>query len=179
MIYYDLYLQTVCRAHPDLDDLLEVIPRLATADVQSKLKPVPFPPKGVLRRHPPRPGFLGLSLPQAQAHELSRRLAIVRAQGEILPVAYRSPKVTRQQAQQIAERELYRVCQRDYPGYTFEPVRPWKEEVRTWVFYTASKQMQEEQGVGFGTGGPMVSVDKVDGHIWQNEEIQERGKEVF
>lgn len=175
---YDIYLHSVCRVRPDVDDLLATIPMLRESAIQAKLTPPPNPTSLQMpQRHPPKPGFLGLTLEEAQARELLRRLVAVRAQGEILPVAYRSPNITREQAQQIAEQELRRICQQDFPTYHFEPAYLRQEGPRWWVFHTVSKQLseqlQKEQGVTWGTIGPSwVYVDKVDGHIWPYEEIR-------
>lgn len=160
---YDLYLHTACRAQPELDDLLASIPDLGTPALQAKLRPYPPPARGVFQPHPPTPGFLGLGLEEAQADVLLARLTAVRAQGKVLLAAYRQPRITPEQALRIAEPELQRICQEQHPTLHYEPVRLWKEEPHCWVFFTLSRELQEQ---GWIPGGPMIRVDKLDGHLF-------------
>lgn len=173
---YDLYLHHACRAQPELTDLLTLIPALRTPALEEKLRAYPPPSAGQLQRHPPRPGFLGLNLEEELARELCHRLNQdpVRAQGEIILAAYREPGISQEQAQRLAEQELIRMRQQEFPTNDFEPVKFWHEEPRWWTFVAFFKRTPEERaklGVTFGTDGPWIRVDKVDGHIWHNDKM--------
>lgn len=174
---YDLYLHYACHAQPELTDLLTRIPALRTPALEEKLRSYPASSAGQMpQRHPPRPGFLGLNLEKELARELCLRLnkEPVRAQGEIILAAYREPRISREQAQKLAEQELIRLRQQEFPTNDFEPVSPLREEPRWWIFVAYFKRTPEERakrGVVIGTDGPWICVDKVDGHIWYNDEM--------
>jgi len=165
---YDIYLRNRCYTQPVLKDLQASIPLLKDPAIQKKL--VPYSKEELNTRGSLRsPGFLGLSLEEGLARELYSRLAAVKATGEVVPSAYREPKITQEQAQKIAEQELSRICQEQFPTYHFEPIRLYRDELRWWAFSTFSKQWQEEHGPIWGSGGPVAYVDKLDGHIWRWE----------
>jgi hypothetical protein len=155
---YDIYLTTVCLTSPDIGDLREAIPALNGHDLQTKLMPYPPPQE----KHPPKPGFLGLNLAETLARELFARLAAAGAHGEVLLAAYREPQITQEQASEIAEQErLHR-----YPPDDYEPVRLWlSHDPRWWIFTAYTKKFRERKTVVIGSGGPLIYVDKVDGHL--------------
>ncbi len=163
---YDIYLRTRCFTEPALKDLLPKVPALKKLEIQKKLAPhakEDLNKKGSMRA----PGFLGLDVEEGVARELYNRLEAAKGSGEVVPSAYREPKITQEQALKIAEPELSRICQEQYPGYQFEPVHLHRYELRWWAFATFSHQWQQEHGFVFGAGGPVAYVDKLDGHLWR------------
>lgn len=155
---YDLYLTAGCAGEPSLADLLGTIPRLADAAVRARL----------LQRSP-GPGFLRLDLPEDAARVLLGRLMRAEARGELVPAAYRRPHINTQAGQSIAERTLTAQASREFPGYTFRPVRYWREGPRWWVFGMIADALVDQ---GHVPGGVLAYVDKLDGHIWQPDELQ-------
>jgi hypothetical protein len=171
-MHYDIYLDTACRAVPNLNNLHTAIPELEAAEIQAKLTAYPHSRNSwEPQRHPPRPGFLGLNIEEAKARELYSRLSAVEAYGQVLPVAYRDPKITKEQAQSIAEQELVRVCQEIFPAYEHSPVLLREELPRWWIFYTMIRGLPN-RGRVLGAGGPMAYIDRVDGHVVKDEELK-------
>lgn len=154
----DLYLVEGCARPPDLRDLLAYAPFLAEPPLQARL-----------HQRFPSPGFLGLNLPPALATTLLARLSAAGARGESVPAAYRAPRVSREQAQAIAERALPQEAARVFPGYPFGPVLYWRAGPRWWVFGCASERLVEE---GHIPGGVLAYVDTLDGHLWSFEDMQ-------
>lgn len=80
-------------------------------------------------------------------------------------------KVTLEQAQQTAGLEIER--KKNVPrlaGYDFNPVRLFRDEPHAWTFVSGSPQLHKE---GCAPGAFFVTVDKLDGHIWSDDEIEE------
>lgn len=161
---YDIYLSAGCRELPILDDLVPQIPMLADPTFQQKL----------LTGSPHRPGFLGLDLPEELAQVLFQRLLPTRAGGSWLLSAYRQPRVSKEQAAQLAEpaiAELMRKHFERYPDDTLSAVYFVGEKPEYWVFGYTSEQLVAKNII---PGGPRVSVDKLDGHIWTREDFGRR-----
>lgn len=155
---YDLYLTAGCAVEPPLADLLGTIPGLADAAVRARLL-----------QHTPGPGFLRLDLSAGAARALLDRLMRAEARGEMVPAAYRHPRFDIPAGQSIAERALTAQAGREFPGYTFRPVRYWREGPRWWVFGMIADALVDQ---GHVPGGVLAYVDKLDGHIWQPDELQ-------
>ena len=153
----DLYLTRGCAAPPAVGDLVGQVPALAEAAMQARLT-----------QRPQAPGFLGLDLPTALAQALLTRALAAGAMGQIVPAAYRQPRITQQAALVIAERDAPTRATTAFPGYSFNPVRYWREGPRWWIFGMISDALVDQ---GHVPGGVIVYVDKVDGHIWQPDEL--------
>ena len=80
-------------------------------------------------------------------------------------------EITPNLAQEIAARgiEQLRLNSR-LAGYDdFSPAELLREDERTWTFVSGSQRLQDE---GVVPGAIFVRVDKSDGHIWTNDEIE-------
>lgn len=79
--------------------------------------------------------------------------------------------ITKDQARRIAEAEAARIIQQSarLSGYEFQPLRLYSETERFWIFSAGSDELQAE---GFVPGAVRVSVDKSDGHVWSDEELE-------
>ena len=79
--------------------------------------------------------------------------------------------ITLEQAQNIAALEIER--RKNVPrltGYDFSPAELVRDDGLTWTFVSSSQKLQEE---GCVPGAIFVRVDKRDGHIWTNDEIEQ------
>lgn len=155
---FDVYLYEGGRtAPPDLDDLAEQIPALKEPDLRSRMEKW-------------RPGgFLGLDLPETTARVLLDRLEQAKARGHIVPSDYRKPKITVEAAQPIAERAMAELHATRYPTCTLGTTHYLRESPWWWTFAADCKELQE---AGYIPGALFASIDKLDGHIWQPEEIE-------
>lgn len=159
---YDVVLVNGCTSTPRLDDLVERVPALADPDVQTRMLG--------WRQH--WPDFLGLDLPQSLALVVYARLKRAGAHGGVDLAAYRTPRVTVEQARTIAE-PVMAEQQAQYPDMTFSPLQFSLPHggVACWAFLAACKEWQEK---GLIPGALFVSVDKLDGHVWTREEFARR-----
>ncbi|MCI0488778.1 MAG: hypothetical protein L0229_19480 [Blastocatellia bacterium] len=74
-------------------------------------------------------------------------------------------------ARQIAQEEaLRRKLSPRLAKYEFEPVVLDSENEVSWLFVSASEQLQDE---GCIPGAIFVRVDKRDGHIWSEREVEQ------
>ena len=80
---YDVYLFIGCRTLPELDELMQKVPALADPDVQKRM----------LQRSP-GPGFLKLDLTYEVATTLLPLLRSRKANGYVIPAAYRKPEIS-------------------------------------------------------------------------------------
>lgn len=159
---YDLYLGRGCDSSPALADLEAQIPMVGYAAFQ----------QWITTRQSAHLGFLQLDLPQSLGTMLLQRLQGAGARGKIINAAYRRPHISREHAWPLAEREIARLQAQYYPSYTFGPVIFYYGHPMTWTFTASSQQLIDE---GFIPGALFADVDKLDGHIWQEEEIEAQG----
>ena len=156
---YDIFLSKGCRLLPDLSDLAQQVPNLASPQMAQCL----------LNDHP---GFLGLDLSLDLARPLIKRLRYTdaRALGYIAPSIYRHQvaNFTRETAYPLAERAL-KQKQLGYPNTHFAPVVFASEDLMWFKFCAVSEEWIAQ---GFSPGALFVCVDKLDGHIWQHEEFE-------
>jgi hypothetical protein len=161
---YDIYLTMGCRALPTVSDLIDAAPSISDPLVQQKM----------LQRSP-RPGFLGLDLPRDLAATLMQRLTSQRAVGYPVPSAYRQPQITQEQALPIATRAIEHRHMTHIPEHTLGPVLLREEKPVCWTFSAAS---QEWTKAGRIPGALFANVDKLDGHLWGDEDFQQlRGEQ--
>jgi hypothetical protein len=155
---YDLYLFMGCRTLPALDELLQTMPAVADPAVQ----------KRILQRSP-GPGFLKLDLTHENATTLLRLLKSGKANGYLIPSAYRQPGITREQVEAIAARVIVDLHATHIPDHTLGPVHLVREEPVAWTFGAVSEEWVKEGRI---PGMLFASVDKLDGHVWQPEEFE-------
>lgn len=157
---YDLYLVRGCDALPALDDLKEQVPAVTYPVFQ----------QWIVTMQAADPGFLQLELAKTVAETLLQRLQARGASGIVVQAAYRQPKISRAEAQVLAECEIESLRKQYYPTYLFGPVVLYAEQPCSWTYASASKQLIEE---GYIPGALFADVDKLDGHIWTPEEVAE------
>ena len=150
---YDLHLDQGCDSFPLVADLVPSARALARPEVQQALTQ-------------DEPGWLGLALPSATAETLARRLAAAGGRGEIAEAAYRTPRLSREDAQRIAARVLPELAARTFPGYTFKPPVLRRDQPRWYFFISISEALMD---AGHIPGGMLAAVDKLDGHLWSDE----------
>jgi hypothetical protein len=163
---YDIHLSMGCRTLPDLKDLVGEIPVLTNPTFQQKL----------LMPSPPRPGFLGLDLPEPLVKTLFQRLKSTRAVGYWVPSAYRQPHISKDHAAFFAEQALPELSTKHYqrhPDDTLGPLFFVGEKPEFWVFKARSEKFREREG-----GGMWIDIDKIDGHIWTPEDFAMREKRM-
>lgn len=183
---YDIYLGFTLRKLPEVSDLIQEVPLLADPAFQNK----------VLKRSR-SPGALGLELPKDLARRLLERFKTMRPEGYYFPSAYHQPRITLEQATLIAAQEIEKQrLQRDptdlfhkrrslewYPGVEMEE-KHFKVELTAtvldalsctldypcyWGFLATSAHMREK---GLIPGAWGATVDKLDGHIWSDEQVR-------
>jgi hypothetical protein len=160
-LMYDIHLSSACHTLPDLSDLAGKYPILMDAAFQARL----------LERVPK---FLGLDMPKEDAIALWKRLESTWGRGMFVLSAYRNPKVTVEEAFPIAERAIARLQAEHCPNVEFNPVRFLSEDAMWWVFKASSEELIEQ---GFIPGALFALVDKLDGHVWQPNELEQFGEE--
>jgi hypothetical protein len=154
---YDLYLFVGSRTLPELDDLVQQVPVLADPDLQKRMV-----------QRSPGPHFLRLNLPVEVAATLMQRLESRKASGYMLPSAYRHPTVSIEQAFPTAARVIAELHATKIPDHTLGPVRLVREQPVCWTFGAASEEWIKEDRI---PGLLFASIDKLDGHVWQEEEF--------
>ena len=154
---YDIYLSMGCRILPDFKDLLQEASILTDPAVITQ----------ILQRSP-GPGFLGLDLNRQVAGTLLQLLKSTKASGYIVDAAYRKPSITIEQATAIAEHAITELQATRFSDTTFNPIHFEREQPVCWTFCAVSEQWVKK---GLIPGALYVSVDKLDGHVWQPEEF--------
>jgi hypothetical protein len=156
---YDIYLSKGCRVLPDLSGFVQQIPAFADKQLVARLLEE-------------EPGFLGLELPLETARPLIKLLKYseTRALGRIVPSKYRQQPatLTRETAYPLAEQTLKQE-QLNYPTTSFGPIVFDSEDLMWFEFCTVSEEWIAQ---GMIPGALIVCVDKLDGHIWQDEEFE-------
>jgi len=163
---YDIYLSMGCQTLPDFGDLAQEAPMLADPALLARI----FPYKR-------RPGFLGLDLSRSTATKVLQALKAAKACGYRVNSVYRrKPNITVEQAAPIAERAFAELKATRFSDVIFDPLEFICEDPVCWVFGAASPQWIEK---GLIPGVLHVSVDKLDGHVWQPEEFDRLHDEEF
>ncbi len=154
---YDVYLSRGCDTLPDLRHLVQQVPAVTSPVFQ----------EWILKDMADGLGFLHFNLTKAVAMDLLSRLQAAGASGAMVKAAYRQPKLTFADAYLIAASALEELQARHFPDHTFKPVTYRGERYETWTFACASEQLMAQ---GFIPGALFADVDKIDGHVWQQEE---------
>lgn len=120
-----------------------------------------------------RTGFLGLNLPLQKAKRNLRLLIDQNVYGHIYPIRYRDeePKFTVEMAYPIAEKAI-KEKQKKYPNITFSPIEysSTYSGLGNLTFVSSGKEWIQS---GLIPGALFVSIDKLDGHIWADDEWEE------
>lgn len=152
---YDIFLVRHTRTIPDLERLVATIPSLQDSGFLQRITQQNMT-------------LLPMDLPEKGALELLRSLEEEGALGSLLASAYRQPKITLEQAAPIAEQAIVARQAKQRPDDTLGPVRFFREEPCCWTFGASSAQLIREECI---PGMVFASVDKLDGHIWKEEEF--------
>jgi hypothetical protein len=159
---YDIYIYQAGKTLPEMNDLIDSFPELANQKTQ------------LHTLHDSRK-FLGLNLPFDIAKNLTRRLHTeAKASCQIIPTRYRDnePKFTIETAYPIAEKALRELQTTKYPEIHFYPIiyTPGHSGIMYITFASGGKEWQDE---GLIPGAIFASVDRLDGHLWTDEEMIE------
>lgn len=77
----------------------------------------------------------------------------------------------RNSAKTLAQKEFIKLLERrrDLAKVAFEPIKFRNETDSFWVFYAASPELQAE---GCAPGAVFFTIDKIDGHLWNENEME-------
>lgn len=145
---YDIYLRSGCKSTPDLKDFIEQCPAIGNPEVQT-----------LCLSQQIRPGFLGLDLPDALAYSLLERLIAAKASACRVPITYRQPRITREEAQMIAEQAFLQQQRTEFPDQMCGPTVFKNDQIISWTFRTTLAGKYR-----------FAHVDKLDGHLCQEAE---------
>ena len=75
-------------------------------------------------------------------------------------------------AKTLAQTEFCKLLEqrKDLAKVSFNPLRFRNETGSFWVFYAASPELQEQ---GYAPGAVFLTIDKTDGHLWSDGEIEQ------
>jgi hypothetical protein len=166
---YDLWLTTGCNAEPDLRNFPEVASLLRDPEFRVRL----------IMRQPGQGGafdwggkpaeYLGLELPLPTIWRLRAHLAQYRARGEIVPMAYREPRVPIEEALRLAQAEVARLnaeerVTSDGIRVVYDaPVENHRWSPMAWGFFAGAPELIR---AGCIPGGRFIHIDRLDGHLW-------------
>lgn len=155
---YDLHLSQGCSELPDLRDFATTIPTVTYPAFTQML----------VMDLPQVIGFLYLDVAKETALALLERLRSKSARGLIINAAYRKPRISPEEAERRAAREVpkVRAANRDikFDALNFVDVRP-----TTFDFIVLSEQLARE---GYIPSGVYIHVDTLDGHIWHQRDFE-------
>ena len=156
---FDVYHYCGCPVIPDSSDLSEAIPPWAD-------------PQWCARLLTQEPGFLGLDLSHESARALLERLKHTDwiTVGMIVLARYHDEQswISIQAAGSFPEKALAEGIRR-YPHVKFEPTQFRYAAVLWYTFLASSEELQRR---GVVPGALFANVDKLDGHIWRDEEAE-------
>jgi hypothetical protein len=114
------------------------------------------------------PGFLGLDLEKEIVIEVLKMLGKYEANGIYVPSKYRHPTITKDIALEIGNREKTKLLD-EFPGFTFYQPYVSPRGVLWWVVSIGCKEWED---AGDLPGAVILWVDKCDGHIWEDSEVE-------
>jgi hypothetical protein len=159
---YDIFLIKGCRHPPKLAEVENRFPEMVNLEIVSRIATE-------------RPEFLGLDRDNIELlHQLIVALRKAGAQGFIVHSKYRTtqPVLSAEKAFVIAEHYLKEAQSRD-PDLTFGPLQLIGEDITCFHFSSPVREWRQQ---GYVPGALPVWVDKIDGHIWQDEDFEIRLK---
>jgi hypothetical protein len=186
--FYDLYLYEGCLRLPQPEDLQqdlesenEALVLFATTLFDSECREQLIMPEiapGRFRRK--HPGFLGLNLSEATATAVCEQFLTLSTRGRIIPARYRDPQVTIEQALQVAQKHLGpSYTDREGEIYSYGPIKYSTQMEETPMTWQVIAPLPGLQARGSIPGALFVSVDRIDGHIWSQQESQAFRKKAF
>ena len=106
-------------------------------------------------------GFLGLDLLRPEVATIRKWFKEHHASVLLVPVAYRQPRVTVEEAYPIAEQFLRQKQSRRYSTLTWGPIvrAAHAGEACAWAFFSGSHELQRQ---GYVPGGLFACVDKLE-----------------
>ncbi|WP_017327082.1 hypothetical protein [Synechococcus sp. PCC 7336] len=113
------------------------------------------------------PCFLELNMPAEAVADIEEMISLGGGKGIIVKSDYRSPKLSLSEVFSIANIHLNRQAKKNFPSYSFRAIQCIRSEPMYWLFGSFSEQLIHE---GHNPGGVTVAIDKLDGHIWTEEE---------
>lgn len=152
---YDIYLYSGCRSEADLRAIGDMFPFLNDQFFQKIILSTP--------------GFLGLEIEKDEIIQILKILGQYRAKGIYIPSKYRYPQITKDIALEIGERERKKLVQ-DFPDLTFYQPSTNPRPVLWWEVSIGCKEWIEEGSI---PGAIILWIDKFDGHIWKDSEIDD------
>jgi hypothetical protein len=158
MEMYDIYLQSGIISRPNLSDLSVDTLNQITQDIKVRLSEQ-------------SPGFLGFNLAAADALMLFDRLTSTGARGLVLPSSYRQSKVTIDMARSIAEQAILQKQAEKCPNVNID-VPQFLPAHSTPMWWTFGSKVEEWIQQGLAPGMIFASVDKIDGHIWEADDME-------
>jgi hypothetical protein len=153
---YDLFLYEGCRSRPDLSELADTLPILRTEAFLERVTS-------------PFPGFLELSLEKEVVLQLARALKSSGKLGLYLLEGYRTPTISEAFALEVGERERAKLIA-ESPELTFYPPRVNPRKLIWWEVTIGCKEWSD---AGVLPGAIILWVDKLDGHVWDDQEMDE------
>jgi hypothetical protein len=115
------------------------------------------------------PGFLDLNIPLVKAKHLLASITRCRARGLVILADYRSPKLSLEEALKIAKDFIAGYKNRAIPKYTVLETDFLREHAMWWTFGASVVEFVDANKI---PSALLVSIDKLDGHIWQSEEME-------
>ncbi len=106
-------------------------------------------------------------MPAELAEHLFARFKAVGAEGYCFPAVYHHPRLTIEQAHTIAQQAIEKKRLEYDPNDTVGPVFEYVDGSYCWTFGAISERMTKEERF---PNVLLASVDKLDGHIWEDEE---------
>jgi len=160
---FDIYLAYGCKALPRSIDLVNISPSLAMNEFREKLLS-------------DSPEFLGVNLSLSSAKTLLGLLKSkeFKARGVIIPAKYRDnrPNIDLETAFQIADKYLEQVQLTEYPDLHFGKTT-YTRGHDSFMYFTFGAVAHEWTEAGLHPDGIFASIDKLDGHVWSDEERDE------
>jgi hypothetical protein len=150
---YDVYLFTGVRALPSLESLKNTIPAFEAKDMLAVFQ------ERIQQR---TPHFLHLDLSAENAIEVFQLLRTEKATGYILPATYRQPRISVEEATPLAAAALVELQAARSSDPPIVPLHFVREQPVCWTFNITYS----------GNSRVYVHVDKLDGHIWQKQDLE-------
>lgn len=156
---FDIYLTTTCYLVPDLTDFAQDIPQEHLESLSSRLLTV-------------KPGFLGFNLIHDRAIALLKYLKSsgARADGLVASTKYRNPDawIPLDEARKIADIAMAQLRPKYKDAKLGKVFYHSLYDHVMWYGFVASSKVWLDKGLI--PGALIVSVDKLDGHVWDEAE---------
>jgi hypothetical protein len=147
---YDIYLFTGMRPLPVLANPAAIFPMFAQADMERFQE----------RVRQKEPGFLLLDLDVRDIVKVFQWVRRGKAQGYILPAAYRHPRILQEEARSFAEAELAKLQMTQDSAQPTVSLQFTREEPVCWTFKDLNNRKVR------------LHVDKLDGHLWPRSDLR-------